>query len=99
MTPQLERTLVELAQGLRRAHCSRGSDELHECVGKTTITRDGVDLECKLCGDQREPIAPSELLPETKRARRLMDAIGLDWDALVPERKRLVVEILAERSR
>lgn len=96
MKPAIDRTLVELAQGLRKAHCSRGGDELHECVGVATITRDGVELACKLCGKQSEPLVP--LGRNTALARSVLAAIGLDWDALTPERKRLVVEILAERG-
>lgn len=82
------RMLDELAQGLRKSHCSRGDSADHECVGTCTITRDGVQLDCKLCGADAQHIAPSELLPETKLARRVLAAAGLDWHSLSPEAKR-----------
>jgi hypothetical protein len=92
VTPSQQRTLDELAQGLRKAHCSRDGDELHECVGICTITRTGVQLDCKLCGNDSQLIAPSVLLIETTIAKRVLAAVGLEWHALTPERKRAAVD-------
>jgi hypothetical protein len=91
------RALEDLAQGLRKAHCSRGDNELHDCVGKVTITSGRVDLECTKCGNGHEIIAPSETLPQTRLAKRVLAAVGLDWDALTPERKRAASDAAGSR--
>lgn len=97
MKADLERPLIELAQGLRKSHCSRADDALHECVGTTTITKDGVTLACKLCGSDDRPIAPAELLRETRIARAVVEAAGIDWDCLSARTRRAAVDVL-ERS-
>lgn len=38
---------------LLRAHCDDGRDE-HRCVGRITLDRDGITLNCARCGDARQ---------------------------------------------
>lgn len=91
---RMERAVEELAQGLRKSHCARGDNATHECVGRMTVTRTGVDLECAPCGSDRQPIAPSELLPETKIAKGVLASVGFDWYALTPEAQRDAVAVV-----
>jgi hypothetical protein len=76
-------------QALRRSHCSheRRDDEGHQCVGTCLITQQGVTLDCKACGKDDRPIAPAEILPETKLVRAVLDALGIEYEALSPEYK------------
>ena len=76
-------------QAIRRSHCAHAErdDAKHQCVGNCLITPQGVTLTCKACGDDDRAIAPAEILPETKLVRAILDAIGIELDALVPERK------------
>ncbi len=78
-----------IEQALRRSHCSHEhrDDPQHQCVGTCFITPQGVSLDCKACGGDNRLIAPSETLPETKLVRAVLDAIGIELDALTPERK------------
>jgi hypothetical protein len=55
-----------------------------------------VTLTCKVCGDDERTIAPVETLPETRLVREVLDVIGIEFGALVPERN---VPSLAGRSR
>jgi hypothetical protein len=82
--------LEAFAQSLRVSHCSRG-DADHPCVGTCTITPRGVELDCKLCGSDKQPIEPNETLPSTRKAKRIVEAAGLDWSCLSDETKRAVV--------
>lgn len=91
-----DRALDELAQGLRKAHCARTGE--HECVGTCTITRAGVQLECKLCGNESKLIAPLDTLPIVRKAKLVLAAAGLEWDALSDARKRAVVEALEGKA-
>lgn len=76
-------------QALRRSHCSheQRNDPQHQCVGTCLITPQGVTLKCKACGDDDRPIAPSEMLPETRLVRTVLDALGINYDVLSPEYK------------
>lgn len=84
--------LAKFAQTLRVAHCSHGQagEENHVCIGKCTITRDGVQLDCKACGDDKQPIAPPPV--EAKQARAVVEAVGLSWSSLTPEAQRAACE-------
>lgn len=86
------------AEALRRAHCAAldAANPDHVCVGRCTITREGVELDCKRCGQASEPIAPTEI--EARGARAVVEAIGMDWSSLTPEAQRAAVAAL-ERSR
>ena len=81
-------------QAIRRSHCSHGDrdDPKHQCVGSCLITPQGVTLTCKACGDDDRTIAPAETLPETQLVRTVLDAIGIEFDALAPERKARAAE-------
>ena len=80
--------LERLAQDLRVAHCARSGE--HPCAGICTITPNGVDLQCKICGAGEEPIAPSETLDEVRVARAALSSIGILWRALTPEMQRSI---------
>lgn len=79
------------AEALRRAHCAHANagDPGHACIGRCTIDRDGVKLDCKACGPGGEPLAPSEF--EARVARAAIEAIGMSWTALTPEAQRAAV--------
>lgn len=83
--------LEGFAQALRVSHCSNDGD--HACVGTCKITQKGVELECTLCGSDKRPIAPSELLHEVKIAKAVLAAVGLDWNILSDHTKRIVAEV------
>lgn len=76
-------------QALRRSHCSHADreDPKHQCIGTCLITPQGVTLNCKACGDDTRPIAPSDTLPETRLVRAVIEALGISYDALAPEYK------------
>ena len=76
-------------QAIRRSHCSHKDrdDAAHQCIGTCLITPQGVTLTCKACGDDDRPIAPAEMLPETKLVRSILSALGIEYDALAPEYK------------
>lgn len=83
-----------IEQAIRRAHCSHADreDPLHKCVGSCLITPQGMRLTCKACGDDDRPIAPAETLPETRLVRTVLDALGINYDALSPEYKTRAAE-------
>ena len=81
-------------QALRRSHCAHTDrdDAQHQCVGTCLITPQGVTLTCRACGDDDRAIAPAEILPETKLVRAVLEAIGIELDALAPDRKARAAE-------
>jgi hypothetical protein len=82
-------------QAIRRSHCAHAErdDPAHACVGSCLITPQGMTLTCKACGDDDRPIAPAEILPETKLVRAVLDAIGIEYDAIAPERRAHAAEL------
>lgn len=76
-------------QAIRRSHCShKDRDDLqHQCIGTCHITPQGITLDCKACGKDDRPIAPADMLPETKCVRAVLDALGIAYDALSPKYK------------
>ena len=76
-------------QAIRRSHCAHKDRDApqHQCIGTCLITLQGVTLDCKACGDDNRPIAPSDTLPETRLVRAVLDALGISYDALAPEYK------------
>jgi hypothetical protein len=49
-------------------------------------------LTCKACGDDDRPIAPAETLPETRLLRAILDTIGIELDAITPDRRARAAE-------
>ena len=82
-------------QAIRRSHCSHKDrdDPQHQCIGTCLITPQGITLDCKACGDDNRPIAPSDTLPETRLVRAVIDALGIAYDALTPEYKARAAEV------
>jgi len=82
-------------QAIRRSHCSHNDrdDPRHQCIGTCLITPQGMTLTCKACGNDDRVIAPADTLPETKLVRAVLDAIGIEFDALAPERKARAAEV------
>lgn len=82
-------------QAIRRSHCSHTDRDSsrHQCVGSCLITAQGVTLACKACGGDDRPIAPADILPETKLVRAVLDALGITYDALAPEYKARAAEV------
>lgn len=39
---------------LHRAHCAHKDEPGHDCQGRLTVDRNGVTLQCPLCGDARK---------------------------------------------
>lgn len=95
MTDDLSRRGLDLegfAQALRVAHCAKAGD--HPCVGTCTITPSGVELQCKVCGEGREPVAPAESLDEVRVAKVALSGLGVDWDAIAPETQRRIYALV-----
>jgi hypothetical protein len=84
--------LDRFAQSLRVAHCARGGD--HPCAGTCTITPSGVELSCKICGDRKEPVAPSETLDEVRVAKAVLAGLGIDWTVITPETQRTIYALV-----
>jgi hypothetical protein len=82
-------------QAIRRSHCAHKDRDAshHECIGTCLITFQGVTLDCKACGGDDRPIAPSETLPEARFVRAVLDALGISYDALSPEYKARAAEV------
>ena len=82
------------AEQLRLAHCAhdKAGDPSHACIGRCTITRDGIELECKACGGDIQPLAPDRA--ESAAARAVVEAVGLSWSSLTPEAQRAAVSTL-----
>jgi hypothetical protein len=82
-------------QALRRSHCAHADreDPHHQCVGSCLITPQGVTLSCKACGGDERAIAPPSHLPEVTLVKIVLDAIGIEYDALAPERKARAAEV------
>lgn len=89
--------LEAFAQALRVSHCSSSGE--HACVGTCKITQKGVELECTLCGSDKKPIAPSELLRETRIARAAIEAAGMSWSCLSDHAKRAAHEAVCRETR
>lgn len=85
------------AEQLRRAHCAHAAsqDPGHVCIGRCTITREGVTLDCAACGQGGELLAPSD--GEAADARSVVEAAGVRWLSLSPEAQRAAVEAFERR--
>jgi hypothetical protein len=44
--------MADVLQKLRKLHCAVDKDS-HECAGRLLIDRNGMTLQCPLCGDER----------------------------------------------
>lgn len=78
------------AQTLSKAHCAHAHREQpdHACVGTCTIRRDGVELDCKSCGGDVQPLAPRSLDPNAAIAKAVCLALGISWNRFTPEAQR-----------
>lgn len=86
--------MSEVAQAVRRSHCSheeRGQPG-HQCVGVCKIGPRGVELECGTCGNDTHDRAPDRA-PATVLAREILEAAGLQWDALSPDAQARAVAV------
>jgi len=86
---------ASIEQALRRSHCAHKDrdDPQHPCSGSCLITPQGVTLECKLCGNDTQLIAPSDTLPETRLVRAVLDSLGITYDVLAPEYQKRAAEV------
>lgn len=86
------------AEQLRRAHCAhaKAGDPEHACIGRCTITREGIELDCKACGGDVQLLAPDKY--EAAAARVVIEAVGMSWSSLTPDAQRAAVVAL-ERVR
>lgn len=82
------------AEILRRSHCAhqRVDEPNHVCIGRCTITREGVQLDCAACGAGGDQLAPTER--ESRYARTVVEAIGMSWSSLTPEIQHAAVSAL-----
>ncbi len=82
-------------EAIRRSHCSHKDRDAahHQCIGTCLISPQGVTLDCKACGSDDRPIAPSDTLPETKLVRAVLDALGITYDALAPQYQARAAEV------
>jgi hypothetical protein len=72
---------LAMAMTLHQLHCAR-KGQGHECVGKCTITREGVTLDCHLCGPGTDDPFRSEVY---LKLERIMKAAGIRLDMLTFE--------------
>ena len=81
-------------QAIRRSHCAHKDRDAphHQCIGTCLITPQGITLDCKACGGDERPIAPSDTLPETRLVRAVLDALGISYNALDPAYKARAAE-------
>lgn len=84
-----------IAQAVRKSHCShdKRDDKDHHCIGECTITPQGIKLDCKACGSDVQLIAPSDLNPGTQLIKKVLDALGIDYQCLSPEYKARAAEV------
>lgn len=73
----------EMLQAIRKSHCSHEErdDPKHGCAGQITITPNGYELRCVLCGSDDNPLV-STFSPAYTRAKKYVAAMGLSWDLL-----------------
>jgi hypothetical protein len=83
----------QIEQAVRKSHCSNTGKE-HACVGTCKITPDGIELNCRLCGKDSPKEFHSEKL--AIRARNILKAAGLDYEALSPRFQLAVLRALNE---
>lgn len=87
--------LENMAQAVRVSHCSR-PDKEHACVGVCTISAKGVELDCKLCGTDSQPLISEYVLRrDGKRAAAILESAGLDFERLSAETQLDVIKAIA----
>lgn len=83
---------ISIEQSVRMSHCSNRGKE-HACIGVCTISREGIELNCTLCGSD------SKWRVKTQghtydRAKRILDAAGIGMDGLnIEAQERVIREI------
>lgn len=85
----------DVLEAIRREHCARKDEGPHHCVGVATITRAGATFDCQLCGSEEQTLAPRPS-GALDRAKAVLEAVGLEWDALSSERQRAAVTAAAK---
>lgn len=88
----------EILQSIRRAHCDRGKDEAHRCIGTCTITPAGVELRCTLCGDGDELLTDSHRSDAALRVQAVLRAAGVDYDKLNIDAMSAAIEVMAAEA-
>lgn len=48
---------IELYRKFHSMHCARREKGEHDCMGRVTLDRNGVTLQCPRCGDSRKVYA------------------------------------------
>lgn len=81
----------EILQAIRRSHCAR-KEETHKCVGTCKITPEGIELDCSVCGGDRELLLDSSHRLAAKRAKSVLLAAGIEWGTLAAEVQLRVIE-------
>lgn len=89
----MEPSELAALEALRRSHCAR-SDGEHACVGELVVDAKGARLNCAACGSDSFSALTGVRSEALDRARAIAQAIGIDWQALCPERQRRVVDEL-----
>lgn len=78
-------------EAVRRSHCTRKGQE-HSCAGSCKITPKGIELECKICGND----SSSSIFFDAdmrRRSNQICKAIGVDFESFNTEKQ---MEILNE---
>lgn len=84
------------AEEFRQSHCDRKGQE-HQCVGVATIERQGLSLDCRICGSRTETLENIQAIMDASKA--VCSAAGVSFLSLPPEKRRLVMlELLAFRD-
>ena len=90
---------MEVEQAIRESHCAKklsGEAFDHKCAGICTITPDGIELKCPLCGDGSEYGHLQDLRCFDSKeyaiaARQILNTAGIDWDSLSTDTQLRVV--------
>lgn len=78
------------AEAVRQSHCDR-KHMAHLCQGVVTISQQGLQLDCRICGVNTETLEGISSLLET--ARGLCRIVGVTYESLTQQQRR---ELLLE---
>lgn len=81
------------AELFRQSHCDR-QDRQHQCIGVISIDRNGMDLNCQLCGHGDHNLEDVQILVQD--AIDLLRTAGFNYHDLDQQHKRAFLkEVLA----
>ena len=82
----------QLAEAMRQSHCDRKTQS-HKCLGVLTVAPGQMQLNCKLCGEDRHTLENVNVL--VQEAKELCQIMGVDYDKMTwVKRRELLLAIL-----